>query len=122
MNDEPAIRKDQPFSLASYISGFVLSVGLTLTAYLAVSRHAYIGWHLFYAVLLLAIIQLVVQMVFFLHIGKGPNKRWNIVSLALMVIIVLIVVVGSVWIMHNLNYRMTPQEMDKYMRAQDGGI
>lgn len=111
-----------PGSIASYTVGFLLSIGLTIDAYSLVNKHIYAGWKLVYAIVALAIVQLFVQMFCFLHLGRGPNKRWNLLSFGLMLVIVLIVVIGSLWIMHNLNYRMTPQQMNDYMTQQDGGI
>ncbi|HET9850312.1 MAG TPA: cytochrome o ubiquinol oxidase subunit IV [Candidatus Saccharimonadales bacterium] len=109
-------------SVQTYTAGFIFSIALTVVAYLLVSQGVYSGWNLVYAILGLAIIQLFVQMIFFLHLGSGPSRKWNLTTFGLMITIVLIVVVGSVWIMHNLNYRMTPQQMNKYMIEQDGGI
>ena len=108
-------------SLGSYISGFVLSIGLSLAAYLLVTRQVFTGWDLAYAVMVLAVIQAFGQMFFFLHLGRGNDRNWNWLAFGLMLVTVLIVVVGSLWIMHNLNYRMTPKQMDQYMRDQESG-
>lgn len=109
-------------SMRSYTTGFITSIVLTIAAYLMVSQKVLTGWSLAYAIIGLAVIQLFVQLFFFLHLGRGPNRKWNIVTLVLMLIIVFIVVAGSLWIMHNLNYHMSPQQMNLYMRQQDGGI
>jgi cytochrome o ubiquinol oxidase subunit IV len=109
-------------SMRSYTTGFIISIGLTIAAYLLVTQKALTGWNLSYAIIGLAVIQLFVQLFFFLHLGRGPNRKWNFVTLILMLIIVFIVVAGSLWIMHNLNYHMSPQQMNLYMRQQDGGI
>lgn len=110
-----------PGSLWTYTLGFVLSVGLTLAAYLLVTRQVSSGWDLVYAIIVLAVVQFFVQMFFFLHIGRGVNRRWNWLAMGLMLVVVFIVVVGSIWIMHNLNYRMSPQQMSQYMRDQESG-
>jgi cytochrome o ubiquinol oxidase operon protein cyoD len=119
---QTAVKVKEGGSLRSYTTGFIISIGLTLIAYLLVAEHIFSGWGLVYAIVGLAVIQLFVQLFFFLHLGRGPNRRWNIVTLILMLIIVFIVVAGSLWIMHNLNYHMSPQQMNQYMRQQDGGI
>lgn len=106
----------------SYSSGYVLSILLTLAAYFLVTRHTFSGWSLGYVITALAVLQFFVQLVFFLHVGRRANRRWNLMALAFMIIIVFILVVGSIWIMHNLNYRMTPQQINQYMQDQDGGI
>jgi cytochrome o ubiquinol oxidase operon protein cyoD len=109
-------------SMRSYTTGFIISIGLTIAAYLLVTQNILSGWGLVYAVIGLAVFQLFAQLFFFLHLGRGPNRKWNMATLILMLIIVFIVVAGSLWIMHNLNYHMSPQQMNLFMRQQDGGI
>lgn len=109
-------------STRSYTTGFIISIVLTIAAYLLVTHTTLVGWGLVYAIVGLAVVQLFAQLFFFLHVGRGPNRKWNITTLILMLIIVFIVVAGSLWIMHNLNYHMTSQQMNLYMRQQDGGI
>lgn len=110
-------------TLRSYTTGFVLSVSLTLLAYLAAIRQTLSGRALMVWLLGLAVVQFVVQLFFFLHIGKETRPRWKLLVLFIMIVVVLIVVIGSIWIMYNLNYRMTPQQMNTYMQSQnDGGL
>ena len=56
----------------------------------------------------LAIAQMGVHLVFFLHITTGPDNTNNVLALAFGVLIVLLVVVGSAWIMTNLNDNLMP--------------
>jgi cytochrome o ubiquinol oxidase operon protein cyoD len=56
----------------------------------------------------LAIAQIGVHLVFFLHIGTGPDNTNNVVALAFGVLIVTLIVSGSLWIMANLNLNMMP--------------
>jgi cytochrome o ubiquinol oxidase operon protein cyoD len=115
-------------SFISYFIGYLLSVALTMAAYIPVSRHINSAHHdythrsIVIFVISLAIVQLFVQMFFFLHLGREDKPRWRSMAFVLALIVVLIVVVGSLWIMNNLNYRMTPQEMNHYLEDQDGGI
>jgi cytochrome o ubiquinol oxidase operon protein cyoD len=106
----------------TYVTGFALSVGLTLVAYWLVTRHVITGAGLVFVILVLAFIQFLVQLFFFLHLGHETKPRWRLLVLSFMIMIVLILVVGSIWIMNNLNYRMTPGQMNTYMQNQDGGI
>ena len=112
-------------SMTSYIIGFVLSVALTLTAYLFVNAHVSSAHHdfphhfLIGLVMLLATIQLIVQLVFFLHLDREPKPYWNLQVLLFAAGVIAIVVIGSIWIMNNLNYRMMPSEVNQYMRSQD---
>ncbi|MFI5270878.1 MAG: cytochrome o ubiquinol oxidase subunit IV [Candidatus Saccharimonadales bacterium] len=107
-------------TLASYVTGFIFSVYLTVTAYLAVYNHAFSTFRLTAFIIVLAVVQFVVQMVFFLHIGKERKPRWKFVVMLFMIVVLLILVLGSLWIMSNLNYRMTPEQMNNYMRNQQG--
>ena len=105
----------------SYIVGFILSILITLMAYFFVVNHVWPKEALIYIVMGLAIVQLVVQLIFFLHLGRGGS--WKLVTFFFAVLVVLVVVVGSLWIMNNLNYnmmQMSPQEMDKYMQQNEG--
>jgi cytochrome o ubiquinol oxidase operon protein cyoD len=112
-------------SIRSYVAGFVLSLMLTLTAYLLVNRHvsshhAAIGHGVLIFMLTgLALIQLVVQLVFFLHLDRESKPRWNLTVLLFAVTVVVIVVFGSLWIMNNLNYHHpTDDQINKYIRSQ----
>ncbi len=68
------------------------------------------------ALVVLAIAQMGVHLVFFLHLTTGPDNTNNVLELAFGVLIVLLVIVGSLWIMANLNHNMMP--MDQLMRMQ----
>jgi cytochrome o ubiquinol oxidase operon protein cyoD len=105
----------------SYVIGFVLSVIATLIAYFFVTKHVWPKDTLMYVVLAIAVVQLVIQAVFFLHIGRGSHLK--IVTFAFAILVVLVVVIGSIWIMDNLNYRMldmSPQQMQTYMNNNEG--
>lgn len=97
-------------SLKAYITGFIYSLALTLTAYMLVSIHVSSGHTSFsdhillIAIVVLAIVQLATQLVFFLHLDKESKPRWNLTAAAFALIVVLIVVIGSLWIMANLSY------------------
>ena len=113
-------------SLRAYITGFISSVVLTLTAFTFVyihtsSDHETFSHHfLIPLVIVLAVIQFAVQLRFFLHVSRESSQRWNLAALVLALIVVLIVVVGSLWIMSNLNYRMmrSPELINQYLNSQ----
>ena len=65
---------------------------------------------------MLAIAQMGVHLVFFLHITTGPDNTNNVLALAFGVLIVLLLIVGSLWIMCHLNHNMMP--MDRIMQMQ----
>lgn len=106
--------------LLSYVLGFVFAIVLTLIAYFATVNHILTGMSLAVFLMALATVQLLVQLVFFLHLGRDKKARWNVASFYFMLLVLLIVVIGSLWIMHNLNYNMmmTPEQMDEYMLKQ----
>ena len=54
----------------------------------------------------LAVVQILVHMVYFLHLDRSSEQRWNVIVLAFTALILLIVVAGSLWIMHNMNVNM----------------
>lgn len=93
-------------SLKSYIIGFILSIALTIIPYALVVHHLLVGDMLVIAVVVLGIVQLFVQLVFFLHLSANPAQRWNSMTFAFTVLIIFLLVVGSLWIMWNLNYNM----------------
>jgi cytochrome o ubiquinol oxidase subunit IV len=64
----------------------------------------------------LAIAQMGVHLVFFLHITTAPDNTNNVLALAFGLLIVTLVVGGSLWIMYNLNHNMMP--MDQMMQMQ----
>lgn len=68
------------------------------------------------ALCVLAIAQMGVHIVFFLHITSGPDNVNNVMALAFGVLIVLLIIGGSLWIMYHLNHNMMP--MDQIMRMQ----
>jgi cytochrome o ubiquinol oxidase operon protein cyoD len=107
--------------LTSYVTGFVSSIILTLFAYILVVNHILSGTGLVAAIVGLAIIQLFVQLFFFLHVGDESKPRWNLMALLFAAMVVVIVVFGSLWIMNNLNYNMMRNlDVKTYMHDHEG--
>jgi cytochrome o ubiquinol oxidase operon protein cyoD len=119
-------KKAQPtLRVRTYVGGFLLSLLLTLTAYLLVQRHVSsehtIISHgiLVFMIISLALVQLLVQLTFFLHVDSERKPRWNLTVMLFAVTVLVIIVGGSLWIMNNLNYHMNSQEeINKYIRSQ----
>lgn len=110
-------------SVKSYTAGFVFSIALTLVAYVLASRQVASGWALIYTLAVLAVTQLFVQLVFFLHLGRESKPRWNLVVFCFALMVVLILVFGSLWIMKNLSYahnQLTPQQTNQYIVKDEG--
>ncbi len=114
-----SMHNNQESSATPLVVGFVSAVFLTLLAYEITVLHILNGWSLVFWILFLAIAQLVIQLIYFLHLAKDSKSTWKIILLCFMVFVVCILVAGSLWIMNNLNTRMTPQQMDEYMLNQD---
>lgn len=113
-------------SIISYSVGFLSSIILTLVAYAIVVHDVFSDfWSpAMIAIILsvLASIQLIVQLQFFLHLGDETKPRWKLMSFIFAFIILSIIVFGSLWIMFDLNSRMmmSPTDMIKYMNKQTG--
>lgn len=109
-------------STRSYTIGFLGSIILTITAFVLVENHTFSKWVIIWFIASLAFIQFLVQLIFFMHLGKEPKPRWKLMVFLFMVGVVGILVIGSLWIMSNLNYRMidSPHAVNQYLNNQDG--
>lgn len=110
-----------------YIIGFVSSIVLTIIAFGIVSlhletHHEIPSHEIIVPVLLgLAVVQLFVQIIFFLHLGKESKPRLNLMAFLFMLLVVVIVVFGSLWIMQNLDYNMQHNpDIDEYIIKDEG--
>ncbi len=96
-------------SLKGYMIGFVLSIILTAIPFGLVMDQGHYGFTagtVLAAILVLAVVQVFVHVVYFLHMDRSAEQRWNVVAFAFTVMILVIVVSGSVWIMHNATSNM----------------
>ena len=107
-------------SLATYTTGFLLSVILTMWAYLMVVNHSYSRRVILITIVFFALVQFLIQLTYFLHLGREAKPKYKLLTFLFMIMVVFILVFGSIWIMNNLNYRMTPDQMNRYLRSQDG--
>ena len=99
-----------------YTVGLLGAVTLTATSFWAANTPMLWGPGVALGLAVLAIAQMGVHLVFFLHITTGPDNTNNVLALAFGVLIVLLVMIGSLWIMANLNHNMMP--MDQIMQMQ----
>lgn len=93
-------------SLRSYVVGFVISLLLTLIAFYITSHHSLDAKTLTVMLMVLALVQLIIQVVFFLRLNATEEGRWSLMPFLFTILIVLVLVIGSLWIMINLNYNM----------------
>ncbi|MBD9645420.1 cytochrome o ubiquinol oxidase subunit IV [Pantoea sp. PNT02] len=93
-------------SVKSYMIGFVLSIILTGIPFWMVMDGGASHDTILGVVLVCAVVQVLVHLVYFLHLDSKSEGGWNMVAIVFSALIILIVVVGSLWIMWNLNYNM----------------
>jgi cytochrome o ubiquinol oxidase subunit IV len=107
-------------TLKSYVVGFILSLGLTVLSFGAVMTGVLPREMILPAITLLAVVQVLVQLLFFLHLGTAPEQRNNTVIFLLTALLIVIVVALSLWVMHNANVNMMPTQMSiERARAKD---
>ena len=99
-----------------YLTGLGLAVLLTATSFFVAGTSLVWEPSIPVALVVLAIAQMGVHVVFFLHITTGADNTNNVLALAFGILIVMLVMTGSLWIMTNLNHNMMP--MDQLMRMQ----
>ena len=102
--------------LLGYLVGLGLAVLLTATSFFIAGTDLVWQPSIPVALIVLAIAQMGVHLVFFLHITTGPDNANNVLALAFGLLIVFLVIGGSLWIMSNLNHNMMP--MDQIMQMQ----
>ncbi|MFB9266673.1 cytochrome o ubiquinol oxidase subunit IV [Bradyrhizobium erythrophlei] len=96
-------------SLSSYLIGFGLSVVLTAIPFWLVMSGSLGSKPLTaLAIMLLAAVQIVVHMIYFLHMNTRSENGWSMMALIFTVIMVVIALTGSLWVMHHLNVNMMP--------------
>jgi len=102
--------------IARYIIGFVLASALTAASFYVLNTSLIWGPGIPVALVVLAIAQIGIHLVFFLHVTTGPEHTNNVLALAFGVLIVALVIGGSLWIMDHLNENMMP--MHQMMQMQ----
>jgi cytochrome o ubiquinol oxidase operon protein cyoD len=112
--DEPEESAGHWVSNANLGLGF--SVVLTVAAFVLAQTHLIWGPAIPVALVTLAIAQMGVHLVFFLHVTTGPDNTNNVLALAFGILVVFLIVGGSIWIMDSLQHNMMP--MDQLIRMQ----
>lgn len=127
MDKQPIAKTNNHRSdVSSYAIGFSLSLVVTLVAYSLVRLHVTSGHATFsdqsllITLAVLAITQLVAQLIFFLRLNRETKPRLNVMLLLFAGLVVLIIVGGSIWIMSNLNYHMPANQSDQFIIKDEG--
>jgi cytochrome o ubiquinol oxidase operon protein cyoD len=113
MSHGSAHRPSEHGQTKSYVIGFILSLIFTLIPYYLVQNQVGVGRYLLVAILGLAVIQLIIQVVYFLHLGRKPTPHWEIGFLLSTISIILVVTAGSLVIIHNLHSNMSIPDQEK---------
>lgn len=93
---------------AVYVIGLALALILTGVSFWVASTSVLWGPGVATGLVVLAIAQMGVHLVFFLHITSGPDNTNNVLALAFGVLIVFLVMIGTIWIMSHMNANMMP--------------
>ena len=97
-------------TVRSYVTGFVLSVILTAISFGVVMGGGFEDRLLTAAVVVVsAVAQVIVQMVYFLHMNTRSDEGWTFMALVFTLVVLVIMIAGSLWVMYHLNANMMPQ-------------
>jgi len=96
--------------------GLGFSIVLTAAAFYLAGSHLIWGPAIPVALIVLAIAQMGVHLVYFLHVTTGPDNTNNVLALAFGILVVFLIVAGSIWIMGHLNQNMMPMDQLMDMR------
>ncbi|MDH1070423.1 cytochrome o ubiquinol oxidase subunit IV [Acinetobacter johnsonii] len=89
-----------------YTIGFILSVILTVIPFGMVMAGGFGRGIVMAVITITAVAQVLVQLVYFLHMNSSSEQRWNVIAFIYTVLCIAVLLVGSVWIMNYLHYNM----------------
>jgi len=105
----PGVEEREPTaSYLSYTVGLALAIIATIASFIVAQTNLLWPPGIPVGLIVLALAQIGVHLVFFLHLGTAPDNTNNILALAFGVLIVFLVIAGSIWIIANLNSNMMP--------------
>ena len=104
----------------AYVIGLALALILTGVSFWVASTSVLWGPGVAVGLVVLAIAQMGVHLVFFLHITSGPDNTNNVLALAFGVLIVFLVMIGTIWIMAHMNANMGPEPNMMNLQMQRG--
>jgi len=93
-------------NLKQYVVGFILSILLTVVPFWMVMNGGFSTGLVLTVIAVTAIVQVAVQLVFFLHLDSSEAQQMNVGAFAYTIMSVAILVIGSIWIMHHLHTNM----------------
>ncbi len=104
--------------IGRYLIGYALAVGLTVVSFLVAKTTLVWTPSIPIAISVLAVAQMGVHLVFFIHLTTGPDNVNNAMALAFGLLIVMLLVFGSLWIMDHLDHNHHAMPMDQLAPMQ----
>jgi cytochrome o ubiquinol oxidase operon protein cyoD len=96
-------------TVKGYVIGFVLSVILTAIPFWLVMNNVIANSNTAaFVILAFAVVQIFVHMIYFLHMNTKSEGGWNMLALIFTLVLMVILLAGSLWVMHHLNANMMP--------------
>ncbi len=104
-----------------YVIGFFIALLLSVMSYIIVTTGTLNAMTTMAIILAFAVVQLIAQLIFFLHLDIKGRSTTRTATFAFTIAMMLVIVIGSLWIMRNLDYRMgmSADSMTEYMKAQN---
>ncbi|MGV7207690.1 cytochrome o ubiquinol oxidase subunit IV [Oxalobacteraceae bacterium A2-2] len=103
-------------TLREYATGFVLAVILTaIPFYLVMGKVFSDSSTAGFVLLAMGAVQIVVHMIYFLHMSPKSEGGWNLLALIFTVMVVVIMLAGSIWVMYHMNHNMMPGMIEDAM-------
>lgn len=120
MSVEPhTTTKHEQGTTKSYIIGFILSLVFTIIPYFMVVNEIISGNALLVTIISIAILQMLIQIFFFLHLGRGPKPLYNVVFFFATAGLIAVVIVASLFIMSNLYHNMSSEEVTRRLAQEE---
>ena len=100
-------------SLGTYLTGLLLAAGISVLAFWLVLHHEIDGPRTAMIVLtVLAVMRLVVHVTCFLRVNSRTEEGWSVLALMFTAVVVVVVMIGSLWVMYHLNSNTLPAGMN----------
>lgn len=106
--------------VSSYVIGFILSLIFTFIPYYLVVNKVFTGTALTLIILAIAVLQMAIQLLFFLHLGRGPKPLYNIIFFFATAGVIVLTIGASLFIMANLYRNMSPEEVTRRLAQEEG--
>ncbi|WMC18844.1 MAG: cytochrome o ubiquinol oxidase subunit IV [Enterobacteriaceae bacterium PSpicST2] len=94
------------YSVKNYFNGFIIAILLTIIPFILVKFKLLNNKISTFIIIIVSILQIIVHFKFFLHLNTSNQEKFNLIILILTIIIIFILILGTFWIMFNLNKNM----------------